>query len=79
MFARCRSDVPYLRDTYNATLAPEAMLKINEANEDHKDPYGSDELNVIFLGSDFSEENPGYMEGAVRVAKKKINADYLSK
>ena len=72
------SDVPYIRDTYNATLAPETMLKINEVDEDHKNPYGCDEPNIIILGSDFSD-HPGYMEGAVRIANLKINPEYLAK
>jgi hypothetical protein len=32
----------------------------------------NDEVNITIIGSDFSEEFNGYIEGGIRIARKKI-------
>ena len=59
---------------------PRVYKELYERNLDNVDP-SADEHNIIMLGSDFSEceEIAGYMEGAVRIANRKVNKCILPK
>lgn len=74
IFHRSLSASPYIKSTYQSITATSTNYKISQVNEDLPEgPYG-DEKNVIVLGSDFSDEFNGYMEGAIRITRCKIYA-----
>lgn len=73
IFTRCLADKPYIKSTYQASTAANTYKQVNALKEDYNKARLSDEKNVILLGSDFSEEFSGYIEGAVRIANTKVN------
>ena len=81
VFTRCLSWNSYIRDSFDSTLAPEKYKELYYMGVDHLDPESSDEHNMIMLGADFTEDDdmPGYMEGAVRIANRKVNKCILPK
>jgi hypothetical protein len=81
IFTRSMSWDPYIRDSYDSTAAPKIFQELYLRGLDYQDPETCDEPNIIMLGSDFSEEEdqPGYMEGAVRIANRKVNQCLLPK
>lgn len=87
IFAKSLSKSPYIRSTYQAATAPGVYSSIVKNGEDCWAAPQSEEKNLVVLGSDFSDEFAGYMEGAIRHARKKIYAlckaadplDYLRK
>lgn len=54
IFTRCLADNPYIKSTYQASTAINTYKKVNALKEDYNRARGSDEKNVIILGSDFS-------------------------
>lgn len=61
IFTRCLADNPHIRSTYQASTAINTYRRVNALKEDYNKARGSDEKNVLILGSDFSEEFGGYM------------------
>lgn len=74
IFHRSLSASPYIKSTYQSVTATSTHFKISQTNEELPEGPEGDEKNVIVLGSDFSDEFNGYMEGAVRLARRKIYA-----
>ena len=80
IFTRSLSWIPYIRNSFDSTTMPLVHKELYERNLDDIDP-SEDEHNIIMLGSDFSEnhEIASYMEGAVRIANRKVNKCILPK
>lgn len=74
IFHRSLSKSPYIKSTYQSVTATSTVHKISQTGEDLPEGAEGDEQNVVVLGSDFSDEFNGYMEGAVRLARRKIYA-----
>lgn len=72
IFTGTLSTDPYIRSTYQASTRIETFKKIHALGEDFNEARYRDEKNLVLLGSDFSEEFEGYMEGAIRIANKKV-------
>lgn len=59
IFVKSMSESPYIKSTYNSFSAISTASKINKL-EERVNPRG-DELNLVVLGSDFSDEFNGYI------------------
>jgi hypothetical protein len=74
IFHRSLSASPYIKSTYQSVTAKSTHFQIHQTGEDLPEGAEGDEPNLIVLGSDFSDEFNGYMEGGVRLARRKIYA-----
>ena len=74
-FTRSLTTKPYIAAAYQAVPAIGVFKQVNALGQDIEEARFSDLKNVIILGSDFSTEFRGYMEGAVRIAEEKIKRE----
>lgn len=70
----------YIRAAYQTTTKPYIWKAIKESGDDYRDSYCRDEYNIIYIGSELqdAEKHGCYMEGAIRIARKKVY-EYLGK
>lgn len=63
-------DEPYIRSGFQSNSSPGTFTAVANFGETVQAFY-RDENNIVFVGSEYSEEFASYMEGAIRVARKK--------
>jgi monoamine oxidase len=62
----------YIRSGFQSNTKPGTFGKLLDQNEGLEAFY-RDEDNLIFAGSEYSDEFASYMEGAIRSARKKVH------
>lgn len=72
IFWKTLSDSPYIQATYQSLTSISLIDKINKKGLSFNSIWRNEE-NMIVIGSDFSEQFNGYMEGGIRIARKKIH------
>jgi hypothetical protein len=70
-YTRTFYDQPYIRAAYQATTKPTIWKKVKDSGDDFPDSYYRDENNLTHIGSEFGDEYGTFMEGAVRLSRKK--------
>jgi hypothetical protein len=64
----------YIRAAYQTTTKPQIWKQITESGDDYRDCYSRDEYNLIHIGSEIQDADDygSYMEGALRVTRRKL-------
>ena len=64
-------DNPYIRSGFQSNTRPGTFARVLSRGGDLSALYG-DEQNIYFVGSEFSDSFASYIEGAIRVARRKV-------
>lgn len=72
-YRRTFSENPFIRAGYQATTGKQIWKQVYEQGEDYGQTYEREEKNIIYIGSEFAEEFSTYMEGALRLARKRTH------
>lgn len=62
---------PFIRSGFQSNTRPGTFTQVMQRGGDLTALYG-DEKNIYFVGSEFSDSFASYIEGAIRIARKKV-------
>lgn len=62
----------YIGAAYQPTTKIGVWKAVEDSREEYGESFETDENGVHYIGSEFDEEFGSYMEGALRITRKKV-------